>query len=188
MSRGFTQYGRRLLPQLLKEMKNGMFVNLNLDIELTEEKVLDFVTSISKNFPVSSIVIQKAPDSDSYEILKGNETLALLYKCFFSEECPDFCYEILYNWKTREYENHFDGKGVFEFHVPLKNIYDTFALLEVLEELRLEEDQETAKKIILDLKVINSILQGYSFFTVEMIGFPEKDIKRYKQINKDEHE
>lgn len=139
-----------------------------------KEQVLDLFDSISKGYPIGSIMFWHTEDlynskdiltdqitdtpKPQYYVLDGRQRLTTFYGCVTHKEKPDI-FKLNYNLDTETFE-YVSKESINSLSV--SDIYDTFTLLEKLQEIKAKvPNAKEARKYIENARKLNTILQGY---------------------------
>lgn len=169
---------REYLREIFAKVKSGKYVIpvFQRDYVWSEQQILDFFDSISKGYPIGSVIlwksIQSIPSKDiltdeknsestpDYYVLDGRQRLTTFYGCVLNNSDKPERFRICYNLETETFEPYKKGKTE---SMLLSDIYDTFTLLGRLQELlNTIEDKEKALVYVERAKRLNSILQEYT--------------------------
>lgn len=139
------------------------------------EQVMDLFDSIRRGYPIGSFLLWERekewkgtldlltdaqdPDAEpSSFILDGRQRLTSFYGCTLNTPYKPSIFNLAYDLKTQgfDYPKDFPVTTVL-----VSDIYDTFSLLDRMENIRKEYPEEEAKLYIRRAKELNSILQEY---------------------------
>lgn len=173
---------REYLHEILKRMHSGAYAIplFQRDFVWEKKQILDLFDSISKGYPIGSILLWHPKNKDSYRyskrvvdneifenteldyfILDGRQRLTTFYGCLYEQNEPNEKFKVFYNLETEIFEYPSTTKKAV-YLVPLPDLYDTFKLLDKLQEIQEKiQDKEIARKYIMRAKKINSVFQGY---------------------------
>lgn len=189
---------REYLHEILKRMHSGAYAIPLFQRNFIWEKkqIIDLFDSISKGYPIGSILLwrpnnkslypySKAIVSDEiidnaeldYFILDGRQRLTTFYGCLYGKGNLNDKFNVYYNLESELFEYPYAGKKPV-YVVPVSDLYDTFRLLDKLQEIQAHiQDKEVAKTYCIRAKKINSIFQGYQIgellfenYTIEEAG------------------
>lgn len=181
---------REYLHEILKHIDSGEYAIplFQRDFVWDKKQVLDLFDSISKGYPIGSILLWRPKIKNSsnnlsknynklskdivsrntyensnveYFILDGAQRLTAFYGCLYDRGDADERFQLCYNLDSElfEYPSNRNRTG---YLVPLAVLYDTFKLLDLLQEIQKNvPNNETAIKYIKRAKQINAIFQGY---------------------------
>lgn len=173
---------REYLHEILKRMHSGVYAIplFQRDFVWEKKQILDLFDSISKGYPIGSILLWHPQNKDSYRyskrvvdneifenpeldyfILDGRQRLTTFYGCLYGQNESNDKFKVYYNLETEIFEYPSTVKKAV-YLVPLPDLYDTFKLLDKLQEIQEKiQDKEIARKYIMRAKKINSVFQGY---------------------------
>lgn len=176
---------REYLREIYTKINNGLYAIpvFQRDYAWKKEQVLDLFDSISKGYPIGTIILWK-PTSDfikkskdiltdekkdtpspEYYVLDGRQRLTAFYGCVLDDPNKKDCFKLGYNIDNESFEYL---KGNKREVLPLSDIYDTFSLLGKLRDLIDIEDRDTARLYTERAKRMNSILQSYTIGEIMM--------------------
>lgn len=141
-------------------------------------QILDLFDSISKGYPIGSIILWKPQPMDNYPIkdifdyihpegteaqyyiLDGRQRLTAFYCSVMDFENKPSKFKVYYNLEKELFE--FAGKKYdYGKSVLLSDVYDTFAMLGVLQKLMEIPDVGKRNDYITKVKMLNTVLQSY---------------------------
>lgn len=139
-----------------------------------KEQVLDLFDSISKGYPIGSIMLWNTEDlynskdiltdqikdtpKPQYYVLDGRQRLTTFYGCITNKNKPDI-FKLNYNLDSETFE-YISKESINS--LPVSSIYDTFILLEKLQEIKDKvPNEKEARRYIENARRLNTILQGY---------------------------
>ena len=178
---------REYLHEIITKIKKGIYAipSFQRDFVWKKEQILDLFDSISRGYPIGSILLWKPEPkaqnplksrdiltdkiiddkTPEYYILDGRQRLTSFFGCVIDEK--EYCF----NDKEGRFEVGYNlAKECFEYIkkeepyiMKVSYFYDTFILLEKLQRLLeiYKNDSEKAQKYINRAKKINTILQTY---------------------------
>lgn len=174
---------REYLREICASVKSNKYAIpvFQRDYVWKEEQVLDLFDSISKGYPIGTIILWKpqgeikrskdiitdekrdSPQPEYY-ILDGRQRLTTFYGCITGSENPIF--KLGYNLENQSFE--YIKKEKKEV-IAVSDVYDTFKLLGKLQQILSDESiKDKAKQYIENAKQMNTILQGYTIGEVKM--------------------
>lgn len=176
---------REYLREIYTKINNGKYAIpvFQRDYVWKKEQVLDLFDSISKGYPIGTIILWKPTDdfikkskdiltdekkdtpTPEYYVLDGRQRLTTFYGCVLDNSNKRDYFKLGYNLENEAFEY---PKGNKKEVLLLSDIYDTFSLLGKLRELTDVEDSEKAKLYIERAKRMNSILQSYTIGEIMM--------------------
>ena len=173
---------REYLHEILKRMHSGAYAIplFQRDFVWEKKQILDLFDSISKGYPIGSILLWRPQNKDTYRyskcvvgndifenkeldyfILDGRQRLTTFYGCLYVQDETNEKFNVYYNLESEIFEYPSTGKKAV-YLVPLPDLYDTFKLLDKLQEIQEKiQDREAARRYIMRAKKINSVFQGY---------------------------
>lgn len=173
---------REYLHEILKRMHSGEYAIplFQRDFVWEKKQILDLFDSISKGYPIGSILLWRPKNKDlylysksvvnneiienselNYFILDGRQRLTTFYGCLYGKNEFNDKFHVCYNLDLEIFEYSSTGKKAV-YLVPLPDLYDTFKLLDKLQEIQEKiQDRETARNYIMRAKKMNSVFQGY---------------------------
>lgn len=172
---------REYLREIASKIKNGKYVIpvFQRDFVWKKEQVIDLFDSISKGYPIGSIILWR-PDNKTnnfkakeiltdkiqdvenpeFYVLDGRQRLTTFYGCIAKDEDKNEVFKLAYNLERDCFEYSKGRKK--DYLLDLSDIYDTFLLLNSLQEiLKNVPDKEKATKYIERAKLMNTRLQSY---------------------------
>lgn len=173
---------REYLREIYTKINNGKYAIpvFQRDYVWKKEQVLDLFDSISKGYPIGTIILWKPTDdfvkkskdiltdekkdtpAPEYYVLDGRQRLTTFYGCVLDNPDKKDYFKLGYNLENETFEY---PKGNKKEVLLLSDIYDTFSLLGKLHEL---ENTENARPYIERTKRMNSILQSYTIGEIMM--------------------
>lgn len=174
---------REYLHEILSKLKSGVYAIplFQRSFVWDKKQILDLFDSISKGYPIGSILLWRPKNKNSYTeakdivsdkiiknpgldyfVLDGRQRLTTFFGCLIDDTASqDNIFKVYFNLETKLFEYSASQKRPV-WVVPLPEIYDTFRLLDRLNDIREEvKDPDKAKQYILSAKRLNSIFQGY---------------------------
>ena len=173
---------REYLHEILKRMHSGAYAIplFQRDFVWDKKQILDLFDSVSKGYPIGSILLWRPQGKDScrlskravgnaifenpeldYFILDGRQRLTTLYGCLYEQEDSNENFKVFYNLESEMFEYRSAAKKT-GYAVSLPDLYDTFKLLDKLQEIQeMIHDRELARTYMLRAKKMNSVFQGY---------------------------
>lgn len=173
---------REYLHKILKRMHSGTYAVplFQRDFVWEKKQILDLFDSISKGYPIGSILLWRPKNKDSYRfskkivndeifenseldyfILDGRQRLTTFYGCLYGKGEANDKFKVYYNLETELFEYPSPNKTSVSL-IQLPDLYDTFKLLDKLQEIQEKvRDREKAKTYIMRAKRMNSVFQGY---------------------------
>ncbi len=173
---------REYLHEILKRMHSGAYAIplFQRDFVWEKKQILDLFDSISKGYPIGSILLWHPHDKNKrsrsksivgdeifdnpdldYFILDGRQRLTTFYGCLYEQNEPNEKFKVFYNLESEIFEYSTAAKKPV-YLVSLPDLYDTFKLLDKLQEIQETiPDRELARTYIMRAKKMNSVFQGY---------------------------
>jgi len=173
---------REYLHEILKRMQSGSYAIplFQRDFVWEKKQILDLFDSISRGYPIGSILLWRPQNKDKYPdcksiasddviknsdldyfILDGRQRLTTFYRCLYGACETNDKFNVYYNLDSETFEYPRAGKKAV-YLVQLPDLYDTFRLLEKLQEIQDKiQDKETARLYMTRAKRMNSVFQGY---------------------------
>lgn len=173
---------REYLHEILKRMHSGKYAIplFQRDFVWEKKQILDLFDSISRGYPIGSILLWHPQNKDSYPfskrpvdneifenpeldyfILDGRQRLTTFYGCLYGQNESSEKFKVYYNLESEMFEYPSIAKKPV-YLVPLHDLYDTFKLLDKLQEIQEKvQDREVARTYIMRAKKMNSVFQGY---------------------------
>lgn len=169
---------REYLREIYAKINNGQYAIpvFQRDYVWKKEQVLELFDSISKGYPIGTIILWKpTPDLiikskdiltdqkkempvPAYYVLDGRQRLTAFYGTVSSDPNKDECFKLGYNLESESFEFL---KGNKREVLPLSDIYETFSLLGKLQGFMEMEDTDKGKLYVERAKRMNAVLQGY---------------------------
>jgi hypothetical protein len=176
---------REYLREIYTKINNGHYAIpvFQRDYVWKKEQVLDLFDSISKGYPIGTIILwkptpqfitkskdiltdeKKETPTPDYYVLDGRQRLTAFYGCVLDDPKKNDCFKLGYNLESEAFEYL---KGNKREVLPLSDIYDTFSLLGKLQDLTKMEDTEKERLYVERAKRMNSILQSYTIGEILM--------------------
>lgn len=173
---------REYLHEILKHMDSGSYAIplFQRNYVWDKKQILDLFDSISKGYPIGSILLWRPKNRDSYNvskeivtddiisnsnidyfILDGRQRLTSFYGCLYGKGDMDERFRLFYNLETESFE--YPNPHTAPIHVvSVADIFDTFKLLDRLQEIQSKvSNPSKAVEYITRAKKMNSIFQGY---------------------------
>lgn len=172
---------REYLREVAAKMKEGVYAipAFQRDFVWHPNQVIDLFDSISKGYPIGSIILwkpkrgeepyakdiisEKISESEvaEYYILDGRQRTTAFFGCIYEwEDKPDI-YHLYYDLE----QDSFTYKAKRKDNVSLclvSDIFDTYKMLGLLQQVMQDvEDEKTARQYIEKIKELNTILQQY---------------------------
>lgn len=181
---------REYLHEILKHIESGEYAIpvFQRDFVWDKKQVLDLFDSISKGYPIGSILLWRPKIKDSsnkltkshnmlskdivtrktidntnldYFILDGAQRLTTFFRCLYGKVDGDERFNLCYNLDSGLFE-YPSLRNRTNYLVSVADLYDTFRLLDLLQEIQKDiQDGETAIKYIKRAKEINAVFQSY---------------------------
>lgn len=143
-----------------------------------EEQVLALFDSIYRGYPIGTIILWK-PDGEfvgkskdiltdekknspkpEYYVLDGRQRLTSFYGCVVDKEDKDKKLDLYYNL-DKEYFEYVKSWKKSNYTIKVCDLYDTFALLGKMDELRKQFNEKESTRLINNAKELNKTLQSY---------------------------
>lgn len=178
---------REYLREIAAKIKNGRYAIpvFQRDFVWKKEQVLDLFDSISKGYPIGSIILwkpEKCHDSRAKDIisdqiievsepdfyvLDGRQRLTTFYGCVTKVEAKDDVLKIVYNLDKDCFE-YAKGRNK-DYLMELPDVYDTLSLLTCLQKLMSSiSDKEKLETYVERAKAMNARLQSYEIGEVQI--------------------
>lgn len=167
---------REYLREICTKIDSGYYAIpvFQRDYVWKKEQVLELFDSISKGYPIGSVMLWRPIDmlnskdiltdeikeepAPAYYVLDGRQRLTTFYGCVSNRE-KDEIFKLSYNLENETFE--YSRKERVEV-LQVSDIYDTFTLLTKLQQIMsCVQDQEKAKMYIENARRLNTILQSY---------------------------
>lgn len=168
---------REYLREICTKIDSGYYAIpvFQRDYVWKKEQVLELFDSISKGYPIGSVMLWhsdevfdskdiltdeiKEEPAPTYYVLDGRQRLTTFYGCVSNKETKKEIFRLSYNLETETFE--YSRKERVEV-LPVSDIYDTFTLLTQLQVIMSSvKDAEKAKKYVENARRLNTILQSY---------------------------
>lgn len=172
---------REYLREIVTKLKEGTYAipAFQRDFVWKRGQILDLFDSISKGYPIGSIILWKPKNgevppakdvvteaiideaSSEYYILDGRQRTTAFYGCVSDFPDKPAIFQLCYNLDDDcfVYRN---AKRTKKRIYDVSELFDTFKMLGVLQQVMSEDiDEETKKKYIERIKDVNTILQTY---------------------------
>lgn len=155
------------------------------DFVWKENQVKDLFDSIKNGFPIGSILLwssnkhlerrnfieggTKSPGNSDWYILDGRQRLTAFYGCILRTKNKPEIFKLHYHLKSDTFEYRTKNINKDDFSVPVSDIFDTFTLIGVLQDLQSKYgDNKDVYEYLNRAKVLNSILQEYQIIVIEL--------------------
>ena len=171
---------REYLREIVSKMQDGQYAvpAFQRDLVWSAPQIIDLFDSISKGYPIGSIILWKPRPTDTYPIktiydkielsgteaqyyiLDGRQRLTTFYCCVMDYDDKPSKFKLCYNLEKDSFEipkNNYDN---IKF-VLLSDVYDTFSMLGILQKYMTIEDVSVRNDHIVKIKKLNTILQSY---------------------------
>lgn len=171
---------REYLREIVAKMQDGQYAvpAFQRDLVWIAPQIIDLFDSISKGYPIGSIILWKPRPTDSYPIktiydeielsgteaqyyiLDGRQRLTTFYCCVMDYDGKPSKFKLCYNLEKDSFEipkKQYDNVKL----VLLSDVYDTFSMLGLLQKYMTLEDVSVRNDYIVKIKKLNTILQSY---------------------------
>ncbi|MCI7631324.1 MAG: DUF262 domain-containing protein [Collinsella sp.] len=168
------------LRQFVEKIESGIYAIpiFQRNFVWKEEQVIDLMDSIYKGYPIGTILLWKPNESyrgiskdiltdkriehpkPEYYILDGRQRLTAFYGCISKKEDKANIFKMYFNLRAKIFQYK---KKSEPYIVALSRVYDTFDLLELMQDISNSESisDPDKKEYIVTLKKLNAILQQY---------------------------
>jgi len=180
---------REFLWEIFKKITNREYAIpvFQRDFVWTQQQIIDLFDSIWNGYPIGSIILW-APDSmipakhiltdeidkddntPMYFVLDGRQRLTAFYGCVQSR-VKNSKFNLYFNLNTEKFTYRNEGTHTC---VKVSDIYDTFTLLDKLQEISMSVEENKAKILIERAKQLNTVLQGYTATLIVINDCPLK--------------
>ncbi|TFH81217.1 DUF262 domain-containing protein [Segatella hominis] len=178
---------REYLREIAAKIKNGRYAIpvFQRDFVWKKEQVLDLFDSISKGYPIGSIILWKPEEnhdsrakdiisdkiinvsSPEFYVLDGRQRLTTFYGCVTKLEAKEDVLKIVYNLDKDCFE-YARGRSK-DYIMELPDVYDTLSLLTCLQKLMSSiSDKEKLATYVDRAKAMNARLQSYEIGEVQI--------------------
>ena len=176
---------REYLREILDKIDKGEFAIpvFQRDFVWIKKQVIDLFDSLSKGYPIGSIILWKPsnkmsrskdiltdaiiePSNPEYYVLDGRQRLTTFYGCIKMDESKEDIFNLYYNLDDMTF-----GYSHKEPLINLKvsDLYDTFTLLEKLQALMSSDlDEERKRMLVGRARQMNALLQSYTIGEIMM--------------------
>lgn len=171
---------REYLREIVSKMQDGQYAvpAFQRDLVWSTTQIIDLFDSITKGYPIGSIILWKPRPTDSYPIktifdevvssgqeaqyyiLDGRQRLTTFYCCVTDYKDKPSKFKLCYNLEKDSFELKSNKEENIKL-VLLSDVYDTFSLLGILQKYMDIEDVSVRNDYIVKLKKLNTILQSY---------------------------
>lgn len=171
---------REYLREIVSKMQDGQYAvpAFQRDLVWSPTQIIDLFDSITKGYPIGSIILWKPRPTDSYPIktifdeietlgkeaqfyiLDGRQRLTTFYCCVMDYKDKPSKFKLCYNLDKDSFELKSNKEENIKL-VLLSDVYDTFSLLGILQKYMDIEDVSVRNDYIVKLKKLNTILQSY---------------------------
>lgn len=172
---------REYLREIVTKLQDGVYAipAFQRDFVWHRSQILDLFDSISKGYPIGSIIMWKPKNGEvppakdvvtekiideagaEYYILDGRQRTTAFYGCVSDFPDKPSIFQLYYNLDDDcfVYRNR---KNVKWRIYPVSEVYDTYKMLGVLQQIMAENiDDDKKKRYIERVKEVNTILQTY---------------------------
>ena len=171
---------REYLREIVTKMQDEQYAvpAFQRDLVWSSNQIIDLFDSISKGYPIGSIILWKPRPTDTYPIktifdeielsgkeaqyyiLDGRQRLTTFYCCVMDYKDKPSKFKLCYNLEKDSFELKSNKEENIKL-VLLSDVYDTFSLLGILQEYMDIENVSVRNDYIVKLKKLNTILQSY---------------------------
>lgn len=172
---------REYLREIVTKLQEGVYAipAFQRDFVWHKSQILDLFDSISKGYPIGSIIMWKPKNGEvppakdvvtekitdetgaEYFILDGRQRTTAFYGCVSDFPNKPAIFQLFYNLDDDCFV-YINRKNVKWRVCPVSELYDTYKMLGVLQQIMEEKiDEDKKKKYIERVKEVNTILQTY---------------------------
>lgn len=176
---------REYLREILGKIDKGEFAIpvFQRDFVWQKKQVIDLFDSLSKGYPIGSIILWKPsskmsrskdiltdeiiePSDPEYYVLDGRQRLTTFYGCINMNEAKEDIFKLYYNLEDMTFGYSHKGSPI---NLKVSDLYDTFTLLEKLQTLMNSNFNEDKKRILVErARQMNALLQSYTIGEIMM--------------------
>lgn len=177
---------REYLREILSKIEKGEFAIpvFQRDFVWQKKQVIDLFDSLSKGYPIGSIILWKPdikmsrskdilsdaiiePSDPYYYVLDGRQRLTTFYGCIKNDENKEDIFKLFYNLDDMSF-GYFRKESSKTLKV--SDLYDTFSLLSKLQSLMDDSDLSNDKKklYVERARQMNALLQSYTIGEIMM--------------------
>lgn len=171
---------REYLREIVNKMQDGQYAvpAFQRDLVWSTPQIIDLFDSISKGYPIGSVILWRPRPTDTYPIktiydkieisgkeaqyyiLDGRQRLTTFYCCVMDYEEKPSKFKLCYNLEKDSFEFPKGDSDNIKL-VLLSDVYDTFSMLGILQKYMDIEDVSVRNDYIVKIKKLNTILQSY---------------------------
>ena len=172
---------REYLREIMVRMQSKQYAipAFQRDFVWEPSQIIDLFDSISKGYPIGSILLWKPLPQDTYPIkdiydkihpeeieaqyyiLDGRQRLTAFYCSVTDYKDKPAKFKVYYNLEKEVFEIPSKRKYDESNSILLSDVYDTFEMLGILQKVMLMPDVEKRNNYITKIKMLNTILQSY---------------------------
>ena len=169
---------REYFHEIISKLRTGIYAIpvFQRNFVWRKEQVLDLFDSISKGYPIGTFLLWKPKDmaqkcskdiltnecqetpQAEYYVLDGRQRLTSFYGCVLNDDNKDEIFQLSYNLERECFEYSRRPKAHI---VKVSDLFDTFSLLDVLQNLKASYSPEVGRKYIDRARRMNATLQEY---------------------------
>lgn len=168
-----------------------------------KEQVKDLFDSIQHGYPIGSVLLWKMGscmrqrdiltdeiingERGTKYVLDGRQRLTVFYGCISSRQDKDPRFKLCYNLRSDSFQYLEEAKSNKDkdLLVPISQIFDTFALLDILQQIALKYQTDPQLNLYQKrAKELNSILQEYQIVQITLSNCTmEEAYKVFSRVN-----
>lgn len=176
---------REYLREILKKIDKGIFAIpvFQRDYIWQKKQVIDLFDSLSKGYPIGSIILWKPdfnmsrskdiltdaiiePSAPEYYVLDGRQRLTTFFGCIKNDDTKRDIFKLYYNLEEMTF---IYAKNESPILLKVSDLYDTFLMLGKLQTLMSSNYKEEQKKVFVErARRMNALLQSYTIGEIMM--------------------